>query len=103
MKKFWKVRADNSFKKNLESIDVNEYYINVLTNKYNEPLEYVKNSDSKYIFVCYDSNDISDNKFGWGQIEDYNFFINNDFIFCGTINNRKEKLKKLNDIYKSTI
>lgn len=103
MKKFWQVRVDNFFKENLKKIDVNDYYINVLTNKYNEPLEYIEKSGSKYIFVCYDSDDISDNKFCWGELKDYDYFITHDFIFCGIISNRKEKLKRLNDIYKSTI
>lgn len=102
MKKFWKVRADNFFKTNLESLSVDNKYINVLTDPSNSPLEYVNITNSKYIIVCYDSDE-KYNKFGWDELENYNYFIRNDYKYCGIINIRKNKLNKLNDICKSTI
>lgn len=103
MKKFWKVRADNSFKANLESIGVNKEYINILMDNSCAIMIYINEHPSKYIYVSYNSNDMSYNKFCWDEIEHYDNYIKENFEFCGIVNQRKEKLKKLNDIYKSTI
>lgn len=102
MKKYWKVRVDSYFKKSLKNLGVDDEYIEILTDKYNSPMEYVREHNSKYIFICYDSDEKSDNKFGWEEIENADYMEKN-YDFCGIINIRKDKLKKLNDLYKSAI
>lgn len=103
MKRFWKVKVDNFFKKSLISLGVGDEYINILMDNSCAIMEYVNEHPSEYIYISYDSNDISNNKFGWDEIEHFDNYIENGYTFCGIVNMRKDKLKKLNDIYKSTI
>lgn len=94
MKKYWKVRAED-FKQSLEKIGVNSNYINILIDPVNDPMKYLKNS--KYIYISYNSH--SHCSFGWEKIENVDFYINNNYEFAGTINLRKQKLDKLNELH----
>lgn len=103
MKKFWKIRVDNFFKESLVFLGVDDEYINILMDNSCAIMEYVYEHPSDYIYISYNSNDISYNKFGWDEIEHYDNYIKEKYEFCGIVNLRKDKLKKLNELYKSTI
>lgn len=92
MKKFWIVKFDKYFKDSLKYLGVDNYFINTITDSENQPNDYIKMSKYNCFYISYDSND---RKFGWDRIENYSFFRNNKYEYCGTINLRKEKLKKL--------
>ena len=64
-------------------------------------LRLVEENDAEFILSL--RLDEKYNKFGWDELENYNYFIRNDYKYCGIINIRKNKLNKLNDICKSTI
>ena len=94
MKKFWKVRVDANYKKTLQSLGITDWYIDILTDKNYEPMEYIKAENSKYIFISYNSKYRDSNKFCWERIDNYEYMMKN-YTFCGTINVRKDKLKKI--------
>ena len=56
-----------------------------------DPIKYLKISN-KIIF----GND-KFGRFGWGELEDYDWYIKVGYKYCGEINLRKEKLKKINE------
>jgi len=90
MKKFWIINiGKNPSNKTIR-------YVLSLLNFYN-PMIYLEKSD-KIIFSVEDIG--KNNQFGWGKLEHYDWFINNDYKFSGNISLRKEKLKKINEKYK---
>lgn len=102
MKKFWKIRIDNNLRQKMEYLKVSKNYIEILLDDYSEFMDYVNYPD-EFKFVIISLNGIHhkyshnyDYNWSWGGEGDYNWYIEKGYKYCGEINLRKYKLKKLN-------
>lgn len=108
MRKFWKILNNSDIENSMRYLHVNSDYIKVLLEEDSEFMKYLNKNNPKYVHISqsdtngYKLNYNLDNfeGFGWGQEDDIDFFISYNYEFCGIIDFRKEKLKKLNKLYK---
>jgi hypothetical protein len=101
MKKFWTVRTNSDLKSSLLFLKIPDNYRKIILENDSEVMNHIKNDNVDYIIITYNDevNHISTGFFGWDIMENYDHFPNYNYIFCGTVNLRKEKLKKLNELY----
>ena len=100
MKKCWRIQ-NNTFadiKDSLYKLKVEEEYINIILEDDSDPMRYLnQNPKPRYFYISYNG----DNKhWGWFEEEYFNSKWLKTYEFCGEINMRKEKLKKINGEYK---
>ena len=96
MKKFWKIRIDSDIRKSLEFLSVNKDYICIMVDKTSDLMKY-KEEGGKYFLICYDDLEpyLNYQGWGWGEESDFSWFSRRNFFYCGEVNLRKEKLKKI--------
>jgi len=109
MKKFWVINigknpSESDIRQLLKKLDLNDID-NIISDFFYdydyEPIIYLTKSDKIIFCMSIERVDCVYNSeyFGWGELDEYNWFINNDYKFCGNISLRKEKLKKINEKY----
>jgi hypothetical protein len=96
MKKYWKLQNTSDIKQCLQKLNVGSNYIEILLEEDSAFMIYLNESPKpKYVYITYKFEKYLHNYFGW--MEDESLGILNGWQFCGEINLRKEKLKKLNE------
>jgi hypothetical protein len=97
MKKFWKINFNSDTKQSLEFLSVDKDYILIVMDKTSDIMKCKNDDGHKYFFICHNDEGYNHHMWGWGEENDEKWFYRNDYFYCGEVNLRKEKLKKLND------
>jgi len=100
MKKFWRINFNSDIKQSLEFLSVDKNYIDIVIDKTSDIMKCKNEEGHKYFFICYndeDSPNLYYNLWGWGEQIDEKWFRSREYFYCGEVNLRKEKIKKLND------
>lgn len=102
--KIWKIRNNTDIKYAMIHIQVRPEYINFLLSIDSDFMYYLDGKDGntkpKYVYVGWiEKNEGWFNDKNWGWFEENNTEILLRYKYCGEINLRKEKIKKLNDLY----
>ena len=99
MKKYWRIQNTSDIKQCLQKLNVDSNYIEILLEDDSDFMRYL-NDNPKYVYITYKDSDhkyYQGNIFGWIEEEFIDYYSKKeDWQFCGEINMRKEKLKKLN-------
>lgn len=105
MKKYWKIRTNSDLKTSLKILKVPDNYIKILLEDDSNVMNHINDENPEYILITYNEglNTIETEYFGWDKIDNEYWIECYGYKFSGTINLRKEKLKKLNELHKSTV
>ncbi len=91
MRKYWRIRNDADIEQCLHKLNVDKDYIKIILEEDSNPMLYLNQTPKPdYIYIIYRSD------WGWGWDEEYS--MSPGYQFCGEINMRKEKLKRLEKI-----
>lgn len=95
MKKYWRIRNDADIELCLHKLNVGSDYIKILLEEDSDFMKYL-NTKAEYVYITYKLEKHQDihNYFCW--MEDEGLGLLHNWKFCGDINLRKEKLKKIN-------
>lgn len=98
MKKFWKAKYINNsdFRLILKKLGFNTTLINIYAEENSYVYLYLKTNN--YILLSIDDSESSYDH-GWNELNDFDWYINNGYKYCGMIHTRKEKLEKINNKY----
>lgn len=92
----------------MQYLDVKSNYIEILLEEDSAFMRYLEKRPM-YVYIChsdsdynyFNSNDFGG--FGWGEDVHLDFFISENYEYCGEINLRKEKLQKLSGKFRENI
>ena len=107
MKKVWRLRNDADIEQCLYKLNADSDYIKILLEDDSDPICYLnQNPKPIYIYISYEYDDHMlqymqgklYNHWGWFEEEYFDDSMMQEYEFCGEINLRKEKLKKLNEL-----
>jgi len=109
MKRFWKILNNFDIENCMRYLDVKSNYIEILLEEDSVFMRYLEKRPM-YVYICqsdddhnYFENSNDFGGFGWGEESHFDFFISENYEFCGTIDLRKEKLKKLSGKFRENI
>ena len=98
MKKFWVLIKGGDIIQKMEYLKIPSNVIKYLYGIENSDLMvYIKSKYSKKFIISFELYDELNEEWGWGEYEDYGWYIRNGYKYKGEINLRKYKLLKLNE------
>lgn len=101
MKKFWKIRNNSDIKLCMEYLHVEPNYIEILLEETSDFMKYLnKDPKPKCVYISVDDNERTYSVFGWFEDKDLSYMLSINYKYCGEINFRIEKLKKLNEQFR---
>lgn len=98
MKKFWKIKNDKYVNEKLKYINVGTDFIASLNSGQSELSFYIDSEKNiKHFYVSFNEDSLYDQKWGWGEENDYEWYTSNSYQYAGEVNLRKDKLLKINE------
>ena len=104
MKNCWRIRNDADIEQCLHKLNVDSNYIKILLEEDSDPIRYLNQIPTPtFIYICYENNidkytNNVYNHWGWFEEEYFNNETLTKYKYCGEINLREKKLKKLEEI-----